>query len=142
MRSIDWAMEALWSGAIPDSPAGPPVFPHPAPAPRRAPPGFQALEGPQDMSRAGTEALADDQAQAAEGPKEAVHELIEDSQSLGGACDASPSSPGVDSARPLPGRGTVHAIPVTFCRMPATLLTIAYMCCKGLVSSSTGRQCP
>lgn len=130
VRSMDWALDALWSGAIPESPAGPSLVPHPAPAPRGAPPCPHAPEQPQDMAHAGAKALAGDQAQAAEGPKETIHELIGDSQSLGGACDASPSSPGIDSARPLPGPGTVYNIPFALRRMPATVPTVAYTCCK------------
>lgn len=105
---MDWATEALWSGVIPESPAGPPPAPHPAPAPGRASlsPCRHAPQQPQTMAHAGAEALADGQAQAAGRPEEALHELIEDSQSLGAACPASPIFPEVTSARPSIGAGT------------------------------------
>ena len=106
VKPMDWAVEALWSGALPGSPPRAPVGPRPAPAPGRAVPSPRRHTAQQFQAAAHAEPLADGQAQAAERPEAATHELIEDSQSLGGACEATPSSPGINSAGPGIDPGT------------------------------------
>ena len=108
MKQLDWAVEALRTGAMPGSPAVPKAARthgalHAASAPRSGELSKPVL---QDAGRIQGEVLAGD---AAPLPKEKamdLQEVIEDSQSLGEPYHEAPSSPGITSAEPsavLPG---------------------------------------
>ena len=107
MKSMDWAVEALRSGVLPRSPAEPPTAQRPAQPVRRLSlsSGKDTLAKPQAAVHGADEALAEGQAHALEDLGN-NQDLIEDSQSLGGACDAAPMSPRVNSDRPRMGPGS------------------------------------
>jgi len=124
VKSMDWAVEAIRSGVFPDSPAEPPITQRPTLSARRASlsskdasqqsltvppaqaaervhrlPGKSTSAEPQAAIHGANEALAEGQAQAPEDIGD-NQDLIEDSQSLRGACNAAPMSPGVNNAQP------------------------------------------
>lgn len=108
MKQLDWAVEALRTGAMPGSPAVPkaartPGALHAASAPRSGELPEPVL---QDVGRIQGGVRAGDTAPLPEEEAMDLQEVIEDSQSLGEPYHEAPSSPGITSAEPgavLPG---------------------------------------